>query len=91
MVDKELMDHILKLHIEQGRTQKSLAEEYGISSKQISYAKKKYYERTAKDKKAAEQLAAMEEYRRLKEENEELKKEVDFLKKAAAFFANDKK
>ena len=42
MVDKELMDHILKLHIEQGRTQKSLAEEYGISSKQISYAKKKY-------------------------------------------------
>lgn len=89
MVDKELREEILRLKFEEGRTVKSLSEEYGISYNAISGWCKQFKAKAAKDADKADKLAKMEELAKLKRENEELKKEVDFLKKAAAFFAKD--
>lgn len=91
MYDQKLLEHILKLHFEQGRTLKSLSEEYGISKSTLTKAKKRYLQQAESNKEKALNLAAMEENRKLREENEELKKEIDFLKKAAAFFAKNQK
>lgn len=89
MFDPDLMQHIIKLHLEEGRTQKSLAEEYGISNSMVHDAVKKYRTAAAADAAKAEKLRMMESNAKLKRENEELKKEVDFLKKAAAFFVKN--
>lgn len=91
MVDKELKEEILRLRFEQGRTVKSLSEEYGIAYNTITKWCKKYRKEAEANREKANVLASMEENLRLKRENEELKKEVDFLKKAAAFFAKDLK
>ena len=90
-IDPELKEKILKLHIQDGRTLVSLANEYGIPLSTIGHWKKRYLEAAAADAEKAKQVADMEELRRLKQENEELKKENDFLKKAAAFFAKESK
>ena len=91
MVDKELKEQILRLRFEEGRTVKSLAEEYGISRNTLENWCTKFRKAAESDKEKAKVLATMEENLKLKRENEELKKEVDFLKKAAAFFAKDLK
>ena len=89
MYDRELMDHLVKLYLEQGRTYKSLAAEFGVSKNTISRAVNRFREEAASDAEKAKALAAMEELQRLRRENEELKKENDFLKKAAAFFVRE--
>ena len=73
------------------RTMRSLAVEFGYSENVVRRIIDNYKKRAEKDEQQAQQLAALEEMRRLKAENEELKKEVDFLKKAAAFFAKESK
>ena len=70
---------------------RSLAVEFGYSENVVRRIIDNYKKRVEKDEQQAQQLAALEEMRRLKAENEELKKEVDFLKKAAAFFAKESK
>lgn len=70
---------------------RSLAAEFGYSENVVRRIIDNYKKRAEKDEQQAQQLAALEEMRRLKAENEELKKEVDFLKKAAAFFAKESK
>lgn len=70
---------------------RSLAVEFGYSENVVRRIIDNYKKRAEKDEQQAQQLAALEEMRRLKAENEELKKEVDFLKKAAAFFAKESK
>lgn len=87
MVEKELKKEILRQRFEQGRTLKSLAEEYGLSYNTVAGWCSKYKKEAATNKEKAEKLALMEDRLKLQKENEELKKEVDFLKKAAAFFA----
>ena len=89
MYDKELMDHLVKLHLEQGRTYKSLEDEFGINSSTISRAVKRLRKEAEADAQKAKTLADMEEILRLQKEVQELKKENDFLKKAAAFFAKE--
>ena len=89
MLDRELVEHILKENIEGGRTLSSLADEYGVSSSSLSRWKKKLIREANEDAEKKRQLEVMQENRRLREELEELKKENDFLKKAAAFFAKD--
>lgn len=91
MKDPKLMDHIMHLHMVEGRTALSLSREYGISPSAISDRKKKLQAQAKEDERLAKELATMELNRKLKEENEELKKEADFLKKAAVFFAKDQK
>lgn len=91
MVDKELLDHLVKLHLEQGRTYTSLRDEYGVGINTISRAVKRLKTAAKEDAAKAKALEDMEELRRLKQEVEELRKENDFLKKAAAFFAKESK
>ncbi|MCQ2547251.1 MAG: transposase [Clostridia bacterium] len=90
-VDPELEAQIIKLHFQDGRTQTSLADEFGLSRNVIRRILITYRETTKRDKEEAVRLANMEQLRRLQKENEELKKENDFLKKAAAFFAKESK
>ena len=89
MVNKELLEHLVKLHLEQGRTYKSLQDEYGVAHSTISRAVKRFREEALADSEKAKKLADMEELHRLQKEVEELRKENDFLKKAAAFFAKE--
>ncbi len=90
-VDPEIEEQIIKLHMIERRTMRSLAVEFGYSENVVRRIIDNYKKRAEKDEQQAQQLAALEEMRRLKTENEELKKEVDFLKKAAAFFAKESK
>ena len=89
MYDKEIMNHLVKLHLEQGRTYQSLQDEYGVAKNTISRAVCKFRKEAADNAEKAKILADMEELHRLKEKIAELEKENDFLKKAAAFFAKE--
>ena len=89
MLEREVMEHILKENIERGRTLSSLADEYGVSTSSLSRGKRQFIKEASEDAEKKRQLEVMQENRRLKEELEELKKENDFLKKAAAFFAKE--
>lgn len=90
-VDPEIEEQIIKLYMIERRTMRSLAVEFGYSENVVRRIIDNYKKRAEKDEQQAQQLAALEEMRRLKAENEELKKEVDFLKKAAVFFAKESK
>ena len=90
-VDPELKEKLIKLRLQEGRTYKSLSDEFGYSREIITRIVKQYQADAARDEETSRQLASMEELRRLKLENDELKKENDFLKKAAAFFAKESK
>ena len=89
MYDKDLMNQLIKLHLEQGRTYQSLQDEFGVSKSSISYAVRRFQKEAEANEEKAKILADMKRLRKLEAENEELKKEVDFLKKAAAFFAKE--
>lgn len=90
-VAPEIMDRIIKLYFEDHRSQKSLADEFGLSQNVVRRIVTNYRKECQNNKAEAENLRIMEENRKLKEQNEELMKEVDFLKKAAAFFAKENK
>jgi len=90
-VEPELKEKLIKLRLQEGRTYKSLSDEFGYSREVIARIVKQYQANAAENEETARRLAEMEELHRLKLENEELKKENDFLKKAAAFFAKESK
>ena len=87
--DEEFKKRIVRMHPEEGRTIKSLFEEYHVSENGIGYWLKKYREECTKDPAAKEEYDLMKENPRLRKELEEAKKENEFLKKAAAFFAKE--
>ena len=87
--EKEFKEKIVKEHIEEGRTLKSLSEEYKISSASISIWIKRFREECQENNQLKENYDYMLENRNLKHELEEMKKENQFLKKAAAFFAKE--
>lgn len=80
---------LVRMHLEEGRTIKSLSEEYQVSENGIGYWLKKYREECSKNPAAQEEYDLMKENLRLRKELEEAKKENEFLKKAAAFFARE--
>ena len=86
--EEEVKHKIVKLHLE-GRTLKSLAEEYGVSKASISNWVKQYRSECQTNQELQEESDYLTENKRLKRELEEAKKEVAFLKKAAAFFAKE--
>lgn len=88
-LDPEIEKAIIRLHLEQGRTQKSLADEYGIGTSVVHRIIRNYRKECQDNAYEAENLRLMEENRKLREQNAELQKEADFLKKAAAFFAKE--
>ena len=91
--EQEFKNRIVRLHIEEGRTYKSLTEEYGVSKASISKWCSEFSEECQKkalsDSNAQNDLELMKENNRLRKELEEARKENIFLKKAAAFFAKE--
>ena len=81
----EFRKRIVKLHLEEGRSIQSLAEEYRVSTASISQFRKE----CQTNEEARTEYDCMKENLRLKKELAELQKENEFLKKAAAFFAKE--
>ncbi|MBP3806433.1 MAG: transposase [Oribacterium sp.] len=89
MYSEEFWEHLIKLHIEEGRTYKSIAEEFGVHPEQVGRRVRLFRALAERDAARSETLSNMEEIRRLQEELAEVKKENDFLKKLAAFYAKE--
>ena len=80
---------IVRLHLEEGRSLKGLAVEYGVSKASISNWTKQFREECQKNEEVQADYDFMKENLKLKRQLAELQKENDFLKKAAAFFAKE--
>ena len=72
--EEEFKKKIIRLHIEEGRTIKSLSLEYSISKSAVSYWLKKFRNECRINKKANEEQDFMKQNNKLKKELEELKK-----------------
>ncbi len=79
--EPEFKKKLVRLHLEDGRSLKSLAEEYGVSHGSISIWVKKFREECQLNQEAKADYDVMKENLRLKKELTELQKENDFLKK----------
>jgi transposase len=87
--EAEFKEKIVRLHLEEGRTIQSLADEYSISKASISNWVKSHREECQTNHEAKEEYDYMMENRKLRKQLEEMEKENRFLKKAAAFFAKE--
>ncbi len=87
--DEDFKKRIVRLHLEEGRTLKSLADEYGASKAAISKWVKTYREECLINQETKNDYDYMKENLRLRKQLEEMEKENRFLKKAAAFFAKE--
>lgn len=91
--EPEFKKKIVRLHFEQGRTYKSITDEYGVSKASISKWCSEFSEecqaKAQLNPETANEIEMMKENFRLRKELEEAKKENSFLKKAAAFFAKE--
>ena len=89
----EFKKKIIHLHLEEGRTYKSITAEYGISkasvSKWCSELREECQKQAESNPGTATEIDLMKENLRLRKELEEARKETLFLKKAAAFFARE--
>ena len=84
---KEFKEEAVKLVTEHGYSQKRAADTLGINSKNIY---RWVNELKGNNISTKVLMPEQEEIKRLKKENERLKIEREILKKAAAFFANEK-
>lgn len=82
-------EKIIELHLKEGRTIRSLTEEYHVSRATIQNCIKVYNKECLENADKKEERDHMKEMNRLRRELEEVKKENEFLKKAAAFFAKE--
>ena len=91
--EPEFKKKIVRLHLEDGRTYKSITQEYGVSKSAISRWVEEFSNECQKkinaDSTALNDAELMKENLRLRKELEEARKENLFLKKAAAFFAKE--
>ncbi len=85
----EFKKKIVRLHLEEGRTIRSLSEEYTISKASISNWVRAYREECQTNQETKQEHDYMAENRKLRKQLEEQEKEIQFLKKAAAFFAKE--
>ncbi len=85
----EFKKKIVRLHLEEGRTYKSIKAEYGVSKAAVSAWCTQFREECQSNKESKAEYDNMKELLKLKKENDELRKENLFLKKAAAFFAKE--
>ena len=79
--DEEFKKRIVRMHLEEGRTIRSLSEEYHVSENGNRYWLKNYREECSKDPAAKEEYDLMKETLKLRKEIEETN--------AKAFPAND--
>lgn len=87
--EPEFKKSIVRLHLEEGRTLKSLSAEYGVSKASISIWVNQLRKECQTNEEAKAEYDYMKENLQLKKRLAELQKENDFLKKAAAFFAKE--
>ena len=87
--EPEFKKKIVRLHLEEGRSLKGLAAEYGVSKASISIWTKQFREECQTSEEAKADYDYMKENLQLKRQLAELQKENEFLKKAAAFFAKE--
>jgi len=87
--EPEFKKKIVRLHLEDGRTIRSLAAEYSISKASISNWVSRFRKECQNSEEAKADYDYMKETLKLKKQLAELQKENDFLKKAAAFFAKE--
>lgn len=87
--DPELRNKVLRLHLEDGRSIKSLTDEYNLGSGTLRYWLNKHREECKTNPVLQNESESMLEIKRLKKELAESQKENAFLKKAAAFFAKE--
>ena len=89
----EFKKKIVRLHLEEGRTYKSITTEYGVSKASISKWCAEFSEecqtKAILNPESQNEAELMKENLRLRKELEESRKENLFLKKAAAFFAKE--
>ena len=79
-----LKQELIRLYLEEGRTMKSLTEEYNLGKGTL-----RYWLKNTRKECAEKSTVTGHEMERLRKQNAELRKEVQFLKKAAAFFAKE--
>ena len=79
--ETEFKKKIVRLHLEEGRSLKGLAEEYGVSKASISIWTKQFREECQTNEEAKADYEYMKENLQLKKQLAELQKENDFLKK----------
>lgn len=89
----EFKNKTVRLHLEEGRTYKSITAEYGVVKATISKSCADFSEecqnKAVLNPNSPNEAELMKENLRLRKELEESKKEILFLKKAAAFFAKE--
>lgn len=83
----ELKEKVLRLYLEEGRSKKSLTEEYTLGQGTLTYWLQQRRKECQSNPTIQEENNSYAEILRLRKELEEAKKENEFLKKAAAFFA----
>lgn len=85
----EFKKKIVRLFLEEGRTKKSISNEFSVSVASISNWVRQFRNECQINEKANDEYNYMKENLKLRKELEESKKEIEFLKKAAAFFAKE--
>ena len=79
--EPEFKKKIVRLHLEEGRSLKGLAAEYGVSKASISNWTKQFREECQTNEEAQVDYDYMKENLQLKRQLAELQKENEFLKK----------
>lgn len=87
--ESEFKKRIVQLYLEQGRTIKSLNEEYQLGDGTVRKWVRAFREECETDPDLKDTKKLYAENRRLRKQLEEQKKEIAFLKKAATFFAKE--
>ena len=87
--DSALRDKVIRLHLEEGRSLRSLTQEFSLGSGTAKYWIDKYRKDCFSSKEGIQQLEDHSTQKELLKRIEELEKENRFLKKAEAFFAKE--
>lgn len=92
---EEFRKEAVKRSEQPGVTQAQVAKELGVSAQQIANWKRQFNRLSDKQFNSVDGVdyskKESEELRKLRRENKRLQEEMEFLKKAAAYFANDHK
>ena len=87
--EQEFKKKIVRLYLEDGRSIKSLNEEYQLGDGTVRKWVRAFREECETNPELTDTKELYEENRKLRRELEEKNKEIAFLKKAAAFFAKE--
>lgn len=87
--DDAFKHQMVKLYLSEGRTYRSLQEEYGVDKATLRTWVIKHEQEATVNPEIASESDIMRQNRELKKKMVELEKENLFLKKTAAFFAKE--